>query len=145
MSAVKGLPAKERRWIEQAEKVSRERAFFHWDVDFPDVFFTSRSPEELRRFDAVVGNPPWGADLDEEEIGYARQRSSWCGGQRDTYMEFTEQSHDKLRAGGSYGMILPDAWLTGTKYEVFRRALLKSSSAVIRRRFTLQHLPRGVR
>ncbi len=126
-ATVKSLHAKDRRWIEQAEKTGRERAFFHWDVDFPDVFFTSRRPEELRRFDAVVGNPPWGADLDEGEIGYARQRFSWCGGQRDTYMEFTEQSHDELHAGGRYGMILPDAWLTGTKYEVFRRALLKSA------------------
>ena len=66
---VKGLPAKERRWIEQAEQISRERTFFHWDVDFPDVFFTTRRPEELRRFDAVVGNPPWG--------GFVHLGSSW--------------------------------------------------------------------
>ena len=65
--------------------------------------------------------------MEEGEIGYARRRFSWCGAQRDTYMEFTEQSHDRLRAGGCYGMILPDAWLTGTKYEVFRRALLKAA------------------
>jgi hypothetical protein len=69
-AAVKSLHAKDRRWIEQAEQVSRQRAFFHWDVDFPDVFFTSRRPEELRRFDAVVGNPPYdrlsAADLGEE-------------------------------------------------------------------------------
>ncbi|WP_435079420.1 Eco57I restriction-modification methylase domain-containing protein [Halococcus sp. AFM35] len=28
--------------------------FFHWELEFPDVFFRDR-----RGFDAVVGNPPW--------------------------------------------------------------------------------------
>jgi hypothetical protein len=81
-ATVKKLDAKDRRWIEQAEKISRERSFFHWDVDFPDVFFTSRRPEEMPRFDAVVGNPPYdrlsaaelGDEIEADKDYYKSQR-----------------------------------------------------------------------
>jgi Eco57I restriction-modification methylase len=36
------------------ERVNRERRFFHWELEFPDVF-----REAGAGFDAVVGNPPW--------------------------------------------------------------------------------------
>lgn len=35
-------------------RVAAEMKFFHWEVEFPDVFTRDR-----RGFDALVGNPPW--------------------------------------------------------------------------------------
>lgn len=35
-------------------RLKREYSFFHWELEFPDVF-----TEEGAGFDAVVGNPPW--------------------------------------------------------------------------------------
>ena len=37
-----------------AQRVAAEMRFFHWELEFPDVF---RAPES--GFDAVLGNPPW--------------------------------------------------------------------------------------
>ena len=37
-----------------AQRVAAEMRFFHWELEFPDVF---RTPES--GFDAVLGNPPW--------------------------------------------------------------------------------------
>ena len=34
--------------------ISQEHKFFHWEIEFPDVFNETRSG-----FDAIVGNPPW--------------------------------------------------------------------------------------
>jgi len=34
------------------ERISEEQRFFHWKLEFPDVF-------EAGGFDAVIGNPPW--------------------------------------------------------------------------------------
>jgi hypothetical protein len=34
--------------------VARQRRFFHWELEFPDVFTASRPG-----FDAMLGNPPW--------------------------------------------------------------------------------------
>ncbi len=36
------------------QKLTSELKFFHWELEFPDVFTPDR-----RGFDAVVGNPPW--------------------------------------------------------------------------------------
>ncbi|MEF8724032.1 MAG: hypothetical protein V5B30_16060 [Candidatus Accumulibacter delftensis] len=37
-----------------AREVAKKRRFFHWELEFPDVF-TAGQPG----FDAVLGNPPW--------------------------------------------------------------------------------------
>lgn len=37
-----------------AAEVARSHRFFHWELEFPDVFTPERSG-----FDAVLGNPPW--------------------------------------------------------------------------------------
>lgn len=37
-----------------ARQVAREQKFFHWELEFPDVF----TPER-KGFDAKLGNPPW--------------------------------------------------------------------------------------
>jgi hypothetical protein len=37
-----------------AERVAADKHFFHWELEFPDVFRSAGSG-----FDAVLGNPPW--------------------------------------------------------------------------------------
>lgn len=37
-----------------AQDVARQRRFFHWELEFPDVFTASQPG-----FDAMLGNPPW--------------------------------------------------------------------------------------
>ena len=45
-------PSEETRVV--AERIAEERRFFHWELEFPDVFRDKGSG-----FDAVLGNPPW--------------------------------------------------------------------------------------
>jgi hypothetical protein len=40
--------------IAVAERIAQKKRFFHWELEFPDVFRTSNSG-----FDAMLGNPPW--------------------------------------------------------------------------------------
>ena len=51
---------------EIALKAAREKRFFHWELEFPEVFFgpSKNSAQEIvlkenPGFDAVIGNPPW--------------------------------------------------------------------------------------
>lgn len=37
-----------------AEQVARQQRFFHWELEFPDVFTAQK-----QGFDALIGNPPW--------------------------------------------------------------------------------------
>ena len=45
-------PPEETRAV--AERIAAEMRFFHWELEFPDVF-----REEGSGFDAILGNPPW--------------------------------------------------------------------------------------
>ncbi len=40
--------------LDIARKVAAERRFFHWELEFPDVFNVNSEG-----FDAILGNPPW--------------------------------------------------------------------------------------
>src|SRR5690606_10631656 len=42
------------RTLEIAERLASEKRFFHWELEYPDVFRASGSG-----FDVVLGNPPW--------------------------------------------------------------------------------------
>src|SRR5439155_16959521 len=86
---VHALGKREKTWLTQSAEKSRKHAFLHWDLDFPDVLFTARRTAEWRRFDALIGNPPWGADSDEIELAYFLRKFRWNPSQPDTYIEFT--------------------------------------------------------
>jgi hypothetical protein len=47
-------------WLDRAREVAGRQRFFHWTLEFPEVFFdTSGEPRADGGFDAIVGNPPW--------------------------------------------------------------------------------------
>jgi hypothetical protein len=77
-------------------------------------------------YDMIVGNPPWGADLDgwtRDEIG---RRFPDCGEERDSFAVFVIRAWELLRPGGVLGFILPNSWLTVDGYAPFRRWLLEN-------------------
>jgi hypothetical protein len=48
------------RWIQTAAAVASRHNFFHWQIEFADVFFDEHGRAKDRGgFDAVIGNPPW--------------------------------------------------------------------------------------
>jgi hypothetical protein len=58
-----------------ALQAAADKRFFHWELEFPEVFFAPRTPggqdvqlKEDDGFDAVVGNPPYD-ELSEEALG----------------------------------------------------------------------------
>jgi hypothetical protein len=45
---------------EQARTAAAQHRFFHWELEFPEVFFAPDGRRvDVGGFDAVVGNPPW--------------------------------------------------------------------------------------
>jgi hypothetical protein len=94
---------------------------FDWESAFPEVFARGG-------FDAVVGNPPYGAEIQKSLMSYIRQRYETAQGELDSYVLFIEKSISLLRAGGLYGVILPDTWLTLVNTNMLRRWLLEKYS-----------------
>lgn len=88
---------------------------FDWPVQFKNIM-------KGGGFDAVVGNPPYGAYLDDSHKDYLNSRYSFQSYQLDSYLLFLERSlRDLLRKGGLYGMIIPNPWLTNVMQTTTRR------------------------
>ncbi len=59
-------------WFKQAQEIALEKSFFHWELEFPEIFFEGGAPKDAPGWDAVVGNPPYFsiATLPDDEKQY---------------------------------------------------------------------------
>ncbi len=64
--------------LKQADEVAARERFFHWEMEFPEVYF-DRAGRPLGKeggFEAVIGNPPWERiKLQENEFFAARDKA----------------------------------------------------------------------
>jgi hypothetical protein len=60
--------ARQRPWWAQFEEVRSRERFFHWELEFPEVFLDTERPG----FDAVLGNPPWDKVLPSKHEFYGQ-------------------------------------------------------------------------
>lgn len=108
----------------QAAELARAFLFFHWELEFPDVFF----PETPRSvgFDVVIGNPPYlfGEQIAERQKPFLERHYRLAAGQYDLYWLFYERTLGLLRPGGRHGFIVPDAILARDEVAALRRLLL---------------------
>jgi Eco57I restriction-modification methylase len=108
-----------------AEVSAAAHRFFHWELEFPEVFFDAsgqRKPDA--GFDAVVGNPPWDmvrADRDTPDRARSREETAsvvrftrdagvydaQSDGHANRYQLFLERSLALTRPGGRVGLVLP--------------------------------------
>ncbi len=89
---------------------------FDWVSAFPEVF-SSDEPG----FDAVIGNPPYGAYLSKEETTYLLAKYRFPQYQLDTYLLFFEKALRLLKQEGMYGMIIPNTWLLNLQSDRIRQ------------------------
>jgi Eco57I restriction-modification methylase len=114
------------RYLRAADEAARSRRLFHWELEFPEVFFDRDGSRRSRAgFDAVIGNPPWDmirADAGDTERR-ARARSeiaqilrftrdagiyqSQSDGHANRYQLFAERAIALTRTGGRIGLVLP--------------------------------------
>jgi len=77
-------------------------------------------------FDAVIGNPPWGADFTDVERTYLRSAYSRVVARMiDSYIYFFDQAIRLCRAGGPVGFIVPGTILNQVDARPVRSLLLE--------------------
>jgi hypothetical protein len=89
--------------------------FFNNRALFSDYYLKQGQDVQLRQdggFDAVVGNPPWGADMVKHEKQLCFDIFSTKSGEPETYLFMTEQALILSNPGGYVGFVTPN---TATK------------------------------
>ncbi len=80
---------------------------FDFHTEFPKIF-SGKNPG----FDAVIGNPPWGADFTDQELLYHKIKNREIIVRMiDSFMYFVYNSCKSLNSFSFLGMILPDVIL----------------------------------
>lgn len=112
--------------VTEVEDLARraDRRFFHWEVEFPEVYFSYADAEgrQIRHkheigagtagFDTIVGNPPY---VRQESIkpfkSFLQSSFATFDSTNDLYVYFQEQEVRNLRVGGRMAMIVANKWM----------------------------------
>ncbi|HUE86666.1 MAG TPA: N-6 DNA methylase [Vicinamibacterales bacterium] len=127
----------------RAAATARAQQFFHWELEFPEVFFTPDGQRHAEGgFDAVIGNPPWDvlradsgprAERDRTRASQTARRRFFreaqvyrhqSGGHANQYQLFIERALQLVRPGGRVALILPSGLATDHGSRAVRHALL---------------------
>jgi hypothetical protein len=124
-----------RPFLDRSREIAAREQFFHWPLEFPEVFHdTEGKPAATPGFDAVIGNPPWdmlrgdrGSGADAALGRFARESGvySWQGeGHSNLYQLFLERALKLARTGGRVAIVLPSGFAVDHGSANLRRALL---------------------
>jgi hypothetical protein len=104
---------------EEAQRVN----VFDWQTEFSEIF-------KAGGFDAVIGNPPWGASLSEEEKKYYSKQYSSFMGNHESYLFFIEKATDLIKNTGISSYVTPDSWIKVPQAKELRRLILEKMNLI---------------
>jgi hypothetical protein len=131
--------------LARAAATAQQHQFFHWELEFPEVFFDGEGrPLPGGGFDVVLGNPPW--DVLRADTGDRAARQHARGehsrrlrffrdsgiythqsrGHANRYQLFLERALQLTRPGGRVALILPAGLASDQGSASLRRHLLNS-------------------
>ncbi len=132
-----------REWLAAALECAEheENQFFHWEFEFPEVYFSQAGRRGDPGFDAVIGNPPYDV-LSELETGrdlqafkaFIKGHEAYTPterGKNNLYKLFICRAIELLAPEGSVGFIVPmplmgDDQAAGVRSVLFRDTTLTS-------------------
>ena len=96
----------------------KEKHPFNWEDEFKDVLAGGG-------FDVVIGNPPYGAELDEYERGYIADHYPRSKDNKNSAMVFIEKGLKLTKEGGYFGFIIPKSLAYSQKWTNGRQLILE--------------------
>ncbi|USZ69158.1 N-6 DNA methylase [Halorussus salilacus] len=120
-------------WFRSAQAMAGEEQFFHWELEFPEVFFgEDGGVSEDAGFDAVVGNPPYvriyGDTLNDDFVEFLRTTYETAHMKFDLYVIFTQKGIELTRENGTFSYIIPDKFANAPYGEPIREFILRQTS-----------------
>ncbi|MEW6025913.1 MAG: N-6 DNA methylase [Planctomycetota bacterium] len=119
--------------IDNAEAITKDKHFFHWELEFPEVFFNEDGSTKTNPgFDAVIGNPPHGGELDPpEKMSMLKDLLPSYKVGNESAAIFALTGHELLRSNSGLGFVMPkplsynDGWTELRKF-IYEKSALKN-------------------
>ena len=98
-------------------EVARQVNAFDWQSSFPQVF-------KQGGFNVVIGNPPWGSDIDKYLTYFHKKYPATTKEHTDSFKLFIERSITLMSPGGRTSLIVPNTVLRQSRLKDVRAFLL---------------------
>ena len=115
---------------QRARAIAAEKRFFHWEIEFPEVFRDKHGREKDNPgFDAVIGNPPYVSvtNIESDFRSYLLNQFITATGRFDLYITFAEQALGLLQKSGMFGFIQPIKFAIYANGKMLRDLLLEQT------------------
>ena len=116
------------QWFQDAQNWAADDQYFHWKLEYPEVFYNTSGDEKGDSgFDAVIGNPPYirSRNLPDAHKNFYKKEYRSAEGAYDIYIPFLEQA---AALGAQNSFIIPNKWTTTNYGETIRDLLIDEYS-----------------
>jgi len=125
-----GLNDEQRTVVATATQAAQQQHFFHWELEFPEVFFEETKRKENGGFDAVVGNPPYRvlirSQVGAELLQYYNLAYKAAQYNPNSFALMIERAISVSGFGAFISLIIPSLWLTNVYSSQLRRVMAKT-------------------
>jgi Eco57I restriction-modification methylase/TaqI-like C-terminal specificity domain len=116
--------------IEIALALAKDKRFFHWELEFPEVFFDETERKDSGGFDAVVGNPPYRvlikSQVGDDLLRYYNQIYKAAQYNPNLFALMIERAISISKFDACLSLIIPSLWLTNTYFSQLRQIMANS-------------------
>lgn len=111
------------------ESIATEHSFFHWDLEFMDVFFDIHGNKKANSgFDCVLGNPPYGAGLSHVVRQYYKK---FALDSTDTAQLMMQAAQNLLTEHGCNSFIVPKSLAYASNWQKIRSEVVPNLSILV--------------
>ena len=112
--------------FQKIDKFSKQETFFHWELEFPQIFFNENGERKSDfGFDLIISNPPYvklhSLEKFQRDYFYANYKTAIK--HFDIYILFVERTLFLLKEKRSLGFILPSKFFNADYGEGLRKLL----------------------
>ena len=124
------------KYLQPALETAKNKQFFHWELEFPEVFYDKFGRlRENSGFDAVVGNPPWAslkgkfriANFDDQEALYLSKAFPGNTYMPNLFEYFIAIALKLVRIRGRHSFIVPDRLGFNANLRYLRSQILQNT------------------